>query len=84
MYDNKILEKKLADGTINNTDIAADGELTVTITVHEYRQLVKDSVRLSYTSKELDDTLTELDRLKSKFAEPCMDRCDDPSRVKIE
>lgn len=84
MYDNKILEKKLADGTINSTDIAADGELTVTITVHEYRQLIKDSVRLSYTSKELDDTLTELSRLKSKFAELCMDRCDGPSCVEIE
>jgi hypothetical protein len=84
MYDNRILEKKLEDSATKSTDYAADGELTVTITVHEYRKLVEDSVRLSYTSKELDDTLTELDRLKSKFAAPCTDRCYDPSRVKIE
>lgn len=84
MYDTRVLEKKLEDGATKNTDFAVDGELTVTITVHEYRKLVEDSVRLKYTADELDDTLIELSCLKSKYAKLCMDRCDDPSCVEIE
>lgn len=84
MYDNRILEKKLEDSATKSTDFAADGELTVTITVHEYRKLVEDSVKLLYTSMELNNTRSELDRLQIKYNELCMDRCDDPSCSCVE
>ena len=67
MYDTKILEKKLENRSINSTDFAADGELTVTITIHEYRKLVKDSVRLQHTAAELDNTITKLNKLQNRF-----------------
>ncbi|MEE0873987.1 MAG: hypothetical protein UIH27_11080 [Ruminococcus sp.] len=84
MYDTRILEKKLEDSATKNTDFAADGELTVTITVHEYRKLVEDSVKLLHTSMELSNTRSELNRLQIKYNELCMDRCDDPPCVEIE
>ena len=67
MYDTRVLEKKLEDSATKNTDFAVDGELTVTITVHEYRKLVEDSVRLNYTTSELDNTITKLNKLQNRF-----------------
>lgn len=49
-----ILDKKLDNYGINNNDFLASGELTVTITLEEYRRLVKDCATREYCINEAE------------------------------
>lgn len=49
-----ILDKKLDDYRTNDNDFLASGELTVTITLEEYRTLVKDCATREYCINEAE------------------------------
>ena len=49
-----ILDKKLDNYGSNNNDFLASGELTVTITLEEYRKLVKDCATRDYCINEAE------------------------------
>lgn len=62
-------------GGMENADFLVDGELTVTITLREYRDLIANNARAK-TQKELDETKNrwmeayqERDKLKSTVAD---------------
>lgn len=64
--------KKTDDYTFNRDDYAMTGELTVTVTLHEYRELVKGSAEISEArskmwnfqrmAKEKDEKLEQKDK----------------------
>ena len=62
MTDDRILEKKLEHYATEPEDFTADGELTVTVTLNEYRALLKDSVELRFIKRERDKLLKERER----------------------
>ena len=49
-----ILDKKLDNYGSNNNDFLASGELTVTITLEEYRKLVRDCATRDYCINEAE------------------------------
>lgn len=68
-----ILDKKLDRYGSNDNDFVADKELTVTITLNEYRDLVgknaTSSARISESEKDKYDRNTENKTLKEKVKE---------------
>ena len=67
-------DSSTAYGGMDNADFLVEGELTVTITLREYRDLIANNARAK-TQKELDETKTrwmeafqERDKLKSTVA----------------
>lgn len=67
-----ILDKKLDDYHYENENLIAEGEITVTITLYEYRKLVKaDATAESRIAKANEDKYSresENDRLKEENA----------------
>lgn len=66
----------MSEKEFNNQNTPAEGELMVTITLDEYRELVKDSARMSHylgetlrLEKELKATTSDFDKLSLKHDE---------------
>ena len=68
-----VLDKKLDRYGVNNNDFVASSELTVTITLNEYRDLVgkvaASSARISEAEKDKYDRNNENKTLKEKVKE---------------
>lgn len=68
-----VLDKKLDGYGVNNNDFVASSELTVTITLNEYRDLVgkvaTSSARISEAEKDKYDRNNENKTLKEKVKE---------------
>lgn len=69
MTDDRILEKKLDHYATESIDFEAEGELTVTVTLNEYRSLVRDSVEKQYIKREKNSLAEEVEKLKAKLAD---------------
>ena len=66
----------MSEKEFNNQNTPAEGELMVTITLDEYREVVKDSARMSHylgetlrLEKELKATTSDFDNLRLKYDE---------------
>lgn len=68
-----ILDKKIEGYSYKNENFLASGELTVTITLSEYRQLVKDcstaQARIDEAEKDRYKRNSENDTLRKEIAE---------------
>ena len=78
--ENLILEKKMDNYGSNNKDFVAPGELTVTITLDEYRELVSsdatrsDAIKKAESDKyernqKIDELTKEVKKLKAELYE---------------
>ena len=69
-----IIEKTVVDNNrydVNLKDYVADGELTVTITLNEYRDLLRDSIEKKLQKEKLDwlDQYNRANRAESRVKE---------------
>lgn len=72
-----ILDKKLDNYNTNNNDFVAQGEITVTITLNEYRRLVIDNAKAQ----------TEIDKAnKDKYTRDTENKClkEEIQKYKVE
>lgn len=64
----KVLEMKVREYGSNRDDFAVTGEITVTITLHEYRDLVESNARFEDTRSKLWDRERQLKELNEKIS----------------
>lgn len=81
----------MSEKEFNNQNTPAEGKLMVTITLDEYRELVKDSARMSHylgetlrLEKELKAANSEFDNLRLKYCELSRDFCFLESKVESQ